>query len=45
MTEYYSALKVKESDIHCNMVEPWGHYIKWAITKEKYCMIPLTLGT
>lgn len=41
--DYYSTLKIKESDMHCTMVEPWGHYIKWAI-KDKYYMIPLILG-
>ena len=39
----FSFQKEENSD----MVEPWGHYIKWnkPVTKNKYYMNPLIWGT
>lgn len=36
--------KKENSDICCNMSEPWGYQVKWnkPEAKDKYCMITLT---
>ena len=43
----FSLKKKGNSDIRYDMDEPRGHYANWKkpVTKNKYCMIPLTWGT
>ena len=46
-TQLFSLKKKGNSDIQYNMDEPRRHYANWKkpVTKNKYCMIPLTWGT